>query len=110
LYKALSKIKIMTIVDCHPPPNIEHGQLHYNTTLFGDVVNVVCDVGYTANFDVINCTSRATWSDYPKCKPAGKRIINISDHLDNRKPNNFFGVHIFTEGHTSYNLFDNRLH
>jgi len=60
------------ITDCLTPPNLDHGTLVYTTTLFEGVANVTCDVGYTANVNVIECTHRRTWSDIPRCIPVGR--------------------------------------
>jgi len=61
--------------DCNFPSNILHGTAVYTTTLFGDVVNVTCNAGYTASVDAISCMSNGAWDDVPTCVPVGKSFI-----------------------------------
>jgi len=58
-------------LDCSTPPSVENGNVTYTSTLFGDALNVTCDIGYSTNDTYMWCTDRGMWTQRPVCKPVG---------------------------------------
>ncbi|XP_052280448.1 sushi, von Willebrand factor type A, EGF and pentraxin domain-containing protein 1-like [Dreissena polymorpha] len=93
------------LTDCGPLPTPQHGHVFFNSTLYGALASVSCDVGYDmAGPETVTCTTFEQWSYVshsctikdcgPIERPSNGRFLGNGTTYDS------FGMFICYEGYT----------